>query len=311
MAAGLVLCAGALQLALPAALAGGGEIAAVSSKVSADYSRVKLADGSYQHETYTFGEGGHLAGPSHDETMDDVTFLDVAKVVAEPLRKKNYIPVEDRNPENTKLLIMVYWGTTAGTSDASNSLAYQNLERSQGSHAPPTPPPSSGANSSAAAAANVNLQVRQNSSFQTVQQQSASDGAMAAVLAENWQRDQADMKNAMLLGYDTALAELDDVGATPQTRRRDDMITDIEESRYFVVLMAYDYQALWTQKKHRLLWVTRFSVRARGADFEKLLPSMVASASQYFGQDSHGLLRRPLPEGHVEIGEPKSLGTVP
>jgi hypothetical protein len=134
---------------------------------------------------------------------------------------------------------------------------------------------------------------------------------MAAVLAENWQRDQADMKNAMLLGYDTALAELDDVGATPQTRRRDDMITDIEESRYFVVLMAYDYQALWTQKKHRLLWVTRFSVRARGADFEKLLPSMVASASQYFGQDSHGLLRRPLPEGHVEIGEPKSLGTVP
>jgi hypothetical protein len=75
--------------------------------------------------------------------------------------------------------------------------------------------------------------------------------------------------------------------------------------------MAYDYQALWTQRKHSLLWVTRFSVRARGADFEKLLPSMVTYASQYFGQDSHGLLRRPLPEGRVDIGEAKSLGAVP
>jgi hypothetical protein len=42
---------------------GDGEIAAVSSTVSPGYSRVKLADGTYQAETYTFGEGGHLAGP--------------------------------------------------------------------------------------------------------------------------------------------------------------------------------------------------------------------------------------------------------
>lgn len=134
---------------------------------------------------------------------------------------------------------------------------------------------------------------------------------MAAVLAENWQRDQFDMKNAMLLGYDTALAETSDVGATPLSRRHEDLVSEIEQSRYFVVLMAYDYQALWTQRKHRLFWVTRFSVRARGADFEKLLPSMVSYASRYFGQDSHGLLRRPLPEGRVDIGEPRSLGAVP
>jgi hypothetical protein len=51
------------------------------------------------------------------------------------------VPVEDRNPENTKLLIMVYWGTTTGTADASDSLAYQNLQRSQGTKPPPTPPP--------------------------------------------------------------------------------------------------------------------------------------------------------------------------
>jgi hypothetical protein len=306
------LAAGVLALkSSPLALgAGDGEIAAVSSQVSTEYSRVKLADGSFQPETYTFGEGGRLAGEAHDETIDRVTFLDVAKVVAGPLGRKNYVPVEDRNPEKTKLLIMVYWGTTTGTSGASNTLEYQNLQRTQGSSKqPPTPPPSAGSSSASTGPA-ANQQARQSAATQN-SRQSTEDGAMAAVLAENWQRDQFDMRNAQLLGYDTALAQTSDVGATPLSRRHDDLVSEIEENRYFVVLMAYDYQALWTQKKHRLFWVTRFSVRERGADFEKMLPSMVAYASQYFGQDSHGLLRRPLPEGHVEIGEPTSLGTVP
>jgi hypothetical protein len=301
------LLAGALALAATGALASDGEIAAISSQVSPDYARVRLANGSFQAETYTFGEGGRLAGPSQDNTIDGLTFLDVARVVAPPLEKKNYVPVEDRNPEKTNLLIMVYWGTTTGTAGASDSLEYQNLQRTQGPKQPPTPPPQSGGKS---AGPSANSQARMNAATQNARQ-AVEDGAMAAVLAENWQRDQEDMRNALLLGYDSALAQTSDIGATPLSRRHDDLMSELEESRYFVVLMAYDYQALWKQKKHRLLWVTRFSVRARGADFEKLLPSMVGYASQYFGQDSHGLLRRELPEGHVEIGEPRSLGTVP
>jgi len=283
-----------------------GEIAAVSSSVSDGYARVRLPDGSFQPETYTFGEGGRLAGSSRDDSIDRLTFTDVATAVADPLRKRNYVPVEDRNPEKTKLLIMVYWGTTSGTSDSSDSLGYQNLQRNQGSKPPPTQPPAS----LAKGGANANQQARQAAATASMRQ-SVEDGAMAEVLAENWQRDQVDMRNAMLLGYDTAIAETSAVGSTPATRRREDLVSEIEESRYFVVLMAYDYQALWRQKKHSLLWVTRLSVRERGADFGKLLPSMVGYASQYFGQDSHGLLRRPLPEGRVEIGEPKSLGALP
>jgi hypothetical protein len=306
MAALLLMVAAAVQLARPAVAQSDGEIAAVSSSVSDGYARVRLPDGSFQPETYTFGEGGRLAGPARDDTIDRLTFTDVATAVAGPLKKRNYVPVDDRNPEKTKLLIMVYWGTTSGTADSSDSLGYQNLQRSQGSRPPPTQPPASLAKGGAGA----NQQARQAAATSNMRQ-SEEDGAMAQVLAENWQRDQADMRNAMLLGYDTAIAETSAVGSTPATRRRDDLMSEIEEDRYFVVLMAYDYQALWRQKKHSLLWVTRLSVRERGADFGKLLPSMVGYASQFFGQDSHGLLRRPLPEGRVEIGEPKSLGALP
>jgi hypothetical protein len=302
------LLAGALGIAATSARAADGDIATISSEVSPDYVRVKLSNGSFQPETYTFGEGGRMAGMTRDATADALAFLDVAKVIAPPLAKRNYVPVEDRNPEKTDQLIMVYWGTTAGTSDASDSLEYQNLQRTQGPKAPPTPPPSAAGR--AAASPGSNQEARQQAATENARQD-VVDGAMAAVLAENWQRDQENMRNALLLGYDKALAETSDVGATPLSRRHDDLIAELEESRYFVVLMSYDYQALWKHRKHRLLWVTRFSVRARGSDFEKLLPPMVGFASQYFGQDSHGLIRRSLPEGHVEIGEPKSLGTVP
>jgi len=38
---------------------------------------------------------------------------------------------------------------------------------------------------------------------------------------------------------------------------------------------------------------------------------MAQYASTYFGQDSHGLTHKPLPEGQVEIGDLKNLGVVP
>ena len=90
--------------------------------------------------------------------------------------------------------------------------------------------------------------------------------------------------------------------------RRDELISEIEENRYFVVLMAYDFQLLWKQKKHKLLWESRFSIRQRDHAFDKDLATMAKFASQYFGQDTHGLVRKTIPLGRVDIGEVKSLG---
>jgi len=73
-----------------------------------DYVRTKLSDGSFQPELYAFGKGGKWSGEVSDSTIDTL-FLDIAKVIAVPLAAQRY----HGGDRETKLLIMVYWGTTA------------------------------------------------------------------------------------------------------------------------------------------------------------------------------------------------------
>jgi hypothetical protein len=74
--------------------------------------------------------------------------------------------------------------------------------------------------------------------------------------------------------------------------------------------MAYDLEAMRRNHSHRELWETRFSIRERHHAFNEDLPAMAQYASQYFGQDSKGLVHKAVPYGKVDIGTVKSLGDV-
>ena len=68
---------------------------------------------------------------------------------------------------------------------------------------------------------------------------------------------------------------------------------EIEENRYFIVLMAYDFQLMWKQKKHKLLWEARFSISERHNQFDRALPGIMTEyAARYFGQPTNGLVRQ-------------------
>ncbi len=135
--------------------------------------------------------------------------------------------------------------------------------------------------------------------------------SLAAVSAENQRREDIDRRTAALLGYDSWwVATIQDSGGTGLGYRKQDMLNELEEDRYFIVLTAIDYQMLVKERKSKMLWETRFSIRERANQFDKRLAGMAGEASGYFGRDSGGLHHVDLPEGKVEIGPVKSLGVV-
>jgi hypothetical protein len=263
-------------------------ITAVASRVSKEYVRIKLADGSFQPESYAFGEGGSWGGQIKDATIDKLQFKDVARVIADPLAGQKYLPARD--PAKTKLLIMVYWGTTAVAGRPDEDPLYQQYYALMDEY-------------------------RMMLAAGSPEAPNMFTAALHMLSIANHQRDILNFKNAGMLGYDSTGLIATDYGKYlshtalgAETRVE---VAEIEENRYFVVLMAYDFQLMWKEKKHKLLWETRFSVNERHNQFDKALPLMAQYASRYFGQDSHGLLRNRVPDGRVEVGDVKSLGAVP
>ncbi len=303
VAAAALLLAGAARL--PADVpnsSNNGDITAVAAKAADDYVRDKLPDGRFRPETFAFGNGGYMGGGTRDPSIDKLDFVKVAQVLAEPLSKQGYVPT--RNMNATKLLIMVYWGTTTGTHDISDSVQYQNAESTQ-VPVTPAPLPQFGAQSA--------LMAR--NSGQPGAPQNIDPNALVQVMMANHQRDVSDMKNILLLGYDEGMTDtgFGNFGIKHDARTfvRDDLIHEVEYNRYFVVLMAYDFNLAWKEKKHKLLWETRFSISERRNSFDKVLPAMASYASKYFGRDSNGLVRDRLPEGRVEVGSTQFVGFVP
>jgi len=297
-----------LSLGLPStAGAADGEIAVVSARVSEDYSHTRLPDGSFQSETYTFGEGGRMDGMMVDQSVTKLKFIDVARTIAPTLRNQGYLPGTD--PSRTKLLLMVYWGMTEGVADPSSSIAYQSL--SQASQR------ASVAQAAMGSAKKMNASRDAKAAAQSAAQEDMDrangeiDSALLIASMENRQRDRVNWKNAGVLGYDMELVAAKGKERTALEVRYRDLMDELEDNRYFVVLMAYDFQLLTKEKKHKLLWETRYSIRQRGNDFAEQLAAMTLTASRYFGRDSHGLTRKPLPEGHVTLGELKVGEVVP
>jgi hypothetical protein len=258
-------------------------VEAVNSRVSSDYVRARMPDGSFQPEYYSFGKGGVWGGAIADDSIDKMDFLDVAKVMAPPLTAQKYLPATD--PAATKLLIMVYWGTTGVSASLSNSVAVDNYQM----------------------AAN-NPDLTSTNYFIKNDAMAAMTQALTMLEMTNKQRDQTDFKNAAMLGYDSEGTIGTDYGryishTALGTRAKDD-VAEIEMNRYFVVLMAYDFQLMWKEKKHKLLWETRFSINEGHNRFDRALPVLTQYASQYFGQPSNGLVRSRVLDGKVEIGEP-------
>ena len=286
-----------------------GSVVAVYASASPAYHRTRQPDGSYRPETYAFGEGGSLAGVGRDFTIDRLKFIDVARMIAPALAAQNYLPCDPKNPEATRLLIMVYWGTTAGTDDTASSPQY---EAAQSLIPPPMLPPprapdgalANGMTSDPSMSGMGTLYAQR--TVRKAAAESALDESTALTSLANRQRDRQDARNAAVLGYLPELERVSGYQMTALAGRRQDVLSEVEESRYFVVLLAYDFPLLLNHKQRKLMWEARYSVPERGHDFGKELAGISKTAARYFGRDSDGLRRATL-RGVVKLGDLKVM----
>lgn len=307
---GLALLGAALS---PVARGGDADsVVAVYSSVSAGYERPRGPDGKFKSQTYAFGEGGLQGGARVDATLDKIRFADITQIVAPALAAQAFVPCDTKNPRATDLLIVVYWGATAGTDGTSSSAEYQMAQSLAPLPSPPPPPPPPDGTGGTAMTSDPSCSGRAGAGELRAVEQAAAISALDQSLtlshAANRQRERQNAENAAIIGYSPEMKRVATYTAPALQQRRQDVVNEVEESRYFVVLLAYDFQSLWRHKQKKLLWETRFSVPERRRDFTKDLPAMVAAAQRYFGQNSGGLVRSNVREGKVEIGEIKSLG---
>lgn len=260
----------------------------VYSRARNGYVRSSNPDGSLKPETYVL-RAGTRSKLSESRTSDELSLDDISRAIAGPLAVRGYVPGGD--PDTTRLLLLAYWGTTLIPDDVHPiegraSTQEGHIEDYWGKMGVGPPSPEGFSPDSTQWTQLPKVPVYQKT--------------------ELIQDSVTDSTNAAILGYADAI-----LGRQPVDRPAETLINELEQHRYYVVLLAYDYQRARTQGQRTLLWETRFSLTEAHNDFGKSLAAMALVASGYFGQDSHGLIHNELKEGHVEVGEPKALDTVP
>jgi len=276
-------------------------VTAVYSKTVNGYKRQLDADGSPKPEYYAIANGKYMQGALKDASIDEVKFPTIAGTVAKFLAKQNYHLANDM--QSADLLLMISWGTTIPFNDGQ----YRNhLDRFSNAQ-------NLANTTAAAAAANPGMTIEgiQSPQFAVAQaaQSALEQELMTMAMFEDMRMD-ANEQNARLLGY------IEEINHRNNPSRfggagsaYDDLISDIENERYFVIIAAYDFQVALKEGKSKPLWVTRVSIQKYGNKFDKALATMISRASDHFGNQS-GRLVRQYHQGEVTFGELKVISVV-
>lgn len=299
------LCLAVFVSMLAASAAFGGKnsvVTAVSSRVGNGYHRQKMPDGSFKREYYALTKGIYMPGIGRDPSIDGVRYPQIAKICAQFLALQNYYLAADS--KSADLLLAISWGKTVPFSD---SVYQTNMNTFF-----------SARNTLAVADKAPHLHER---SVEGIQSPEASvrDAAREDFAAQLFQlvmfddaRRSASEGNARVLGYVDEINRRDTparfAGAGDAYQ---DLVNDIENERYYVVLTAYDFRSAAKGEKLKPLWTTRVSIEAQGNRFNETLAAMLTRASRYFGQDSGRLVRQYEPNAKVTFGELRQVGYEP
>lgn len=285
-------------------------LTAVFAKTAKDYQRQKGPDGRWEREYYTMVNGGPADGTIRDSAQSRVPFVAIATVLAQHLARQGYFPATD--PDKVDLLLVVHWGRTMpfgdpiyrdGLDNVTDSMNTFSLQRQKALEA--------------RAAANAAGIADNNSLTGTVEDMEAQaaesylENAMIMQDMLNRSRNRSNARTARLLGYMGEINEADGPQRYAGGSRYDELVADIEEARYYVILSAYDFQSTVREQRSKLQWVTRMSMRAPGNSFAEKAAAMIAYSASRFGQNTAGLEQRLYPQYKVNLEDTRFLGIAP
>lgn len=222
---------------------------------------------------YRFLKGNYHPGTIADPSMKELKFEDIVHDIALNLGKNNFIP--DPDPEKTDLIIVVHWGRTRPAEDSLQELhGYTSLDDMGGLEPDGSILFSNPSNISSELEFNYNASL-------SIAESNAGNAYY----------------KSQLLGMEEAF------GSKGSRYEEERMKRMIDEERYFIILMAYDYKKL-KEGETVLLWRTRYSMRALGQSFTDAIGQMNHVAGDYFGQNMKGLItKRFNDEADVKIGD--------
>lgn len=118
----------------------------------------------------------------------------------------------------------------------------------------------------------------------------------------------AEQDNAALIGFDRALKRR---GLNVQDEM--ELQEMLRNERYFLVLVAYDWQKMRATGERELVWTTRFSMDAVRVDFHEAHFALSRAASNYFGTNLDGDLGKVktfVGPGEVTAGDLEVIETL-
>lgn len=286
-------------------------LTAVFAKTDKNYKRQKGPDGKWVREYYALTNGGPVEGTIRDNAQSRVPFVAIATVLAQHLARQGYYPATD--PEHVDLLLVVNWGRTNPFSDPTYRDGLDNVMASMNTNALQ----SQAAQRARANASNTQQvgNVNLTGTIEDAEAEAAASYLENDLIMQNMMnrsRNQVNARTARLLGYMDTINQADG----PQRFAGggdlyDDLVADIEEARYYIILSAYDFQKTVRQKSAKLQWVTRMSMRAPGNSFADNAASMIAYSSTRFGRNTDGLERKQYPQYKVNLEDLRFLGEAP
>ncbi len=248
----------------------------VDSEASEGYHDRKESEEGAKYETYVFIKGNFYGGDFKDKSLRTASFEEIVGTLAENMKQRNYYPAA--KPGEGDLLIVVHYGTTSVEQDLQDIFLID-----------PSDP----------------YAVQEEDGFSEVYSDDLVDlSDLNDLASDNVARHRNSMENNRL-GMGRALNRKN-ITATEEF----DLRVEMEDERYFIILMAYDYEKLRTSKERELLWTTRFSVPAIGTNFVDAYPALARAASAYYGTslEKYAKTSTHFGTGTVEIGTLETVG---